>query len=473
MALFVTRARAAKASFPVTGETLRTVAEICIRLDGLPLAIELAASRARVLEPREILARLEQRQPLLTTGAANVPPRQRTLRDAIEWSYELLQPGEQALFTRLAIFAGGCTLEAAGTVCNAGDELGLDTFDGMASLVEQNLVQRSGEAGESRFHLLETIREYAHDRLVTAAQAGETGRRHLEFYRDLGEIAEPHFMESDREGWIDRIERENANVRAALGNALEAGKADDGLRLASALWRFWFQKGFMREGRTWLEALLALEPDAVSATRARALTALGGLTYWLSDADATERAYESAARLYRAIGDRGAEAQALYDLAFVPAMRHDADETRRRIEAGLGLAREVGRPDLVAQGQAHLGIRAAMAGDPQAALAFLDEAAGLFPRGRRPVAPCRHARQRRSRLSLAGELRAGAGGIPRSVAPLDRDHEPAGHRVGAVGGVRGRVFRWTAPHGRPDGGRDIGVEREISGQERLNARNRG
>jgi len=378
VALFLSRARAAKASFSVAGESLRAVAEICIRLDGLPLAIELAASRVRVLEPGEILARLEQHKPVLTAAATNVPPRQRTLRDTIEWSYELLHPGEQALFTRLAVFAGGCTLEAAGMVCNADGELGLDTFDGMASLVEQSLVQRTGDAGESRFRLLETIREYGRDRLAADARSGEIGRRHLEYYRDLAEIAEPHLMESDRGDWIDRLERENANVRAALGHALDAAEADSGLRLAAALWRFWFQRGFLREGRAWLEALLAVEPDDVSAIRAKACTAFGGLAYWLSDADAAERAYESAARLYRMIGDRGAEAEALYNLAFVPAMRHDPEETRRRVEAGLGLAREVGRADLVAQSQAHLGVRAAVAGDPQAALAFLEEAMTFY-----------------------------------------------------------------------------------------------
>ncbi|MBA3688661.1 MAG: AAA family ATPase [Chloroflexi bacterium] len=376
--LFLGRARAVRPAFSVTTESAQAVAEICVRLDGLPLAIELAASRIRLLEPREILDRLEQRLPVLTAGASNVPPRQRTLRGTIEWSYELLQPAEQELFVRLAIFAGGCTLEAAEAICNPDGELGHDTFDGIGSLIYQSLLRRTGDAGESRYGMLETIREYGRDRLAVSGSQDVVGGRHLRYYRDLAELAEPHFTGADQVAWLDRFEREHANVRAALTRALDAGEAESGLRLASALWRFWFQRGYLREGRSWLEAVFALKPDGTPAIRAKAYTALGGLAYWLSEVDATQTAYESALRLYREVGDRGAEVEALYNLSSVPVMRGDIEESRRRLEASLAMAREIGRSDLVAQSQLYLSRMTAELGDPQGALTLLDEALSFF-----------------------------------------------------------------------------------------------
>lgn len=377
VALFLERARAAKIGFALTTQNASAVAEICLRLDGLPLAIELAASRVRLLEPTEILSRLAKHLPVLS-GASNVPARQRTLHGAIGWSYDLLGPAEQALFARLAIFAGGCTLEAAEAICNPGSELGVDTFDGIASLVDQSLVRQRGDGGESRFVMLETIREYARDQLEADGSLNEVGQRHLGYYRDLAEAAQPHLVGTDQVSWLERLEREHDNVRAALRRSLDGGDAEGGLRLAAAVWRFWLQHGYLREGRSWLEALLALEPDAVSATRARACIALGGLTYWLADADATQKAYESAVRLYDEMGDAEAEAEALYNLAFVPVMRGDNDEARRRFAAGEARARQLGRADLVALNLHALGIASAMAGDPEAGLALLEEAIGFF-----------------------------------------------------------------------------------------------
>ncbi|HYK95630.1 MAG TPA: adenylate/guanylate cyclase domain-containing protein [Candidatus Dormibacteraeota bacterium] len=376
--LFVARARAVKPAFVLTHENAQSVAGICSRLDGLPLAIELAASRIRLLEPGEIEARLEQHLPVLTGGASNSPPRQRTLRATIDWSYELLQPDERQLFVCMAAFASGCTLGAAETICNPAGELGLDTFEGIDALVQQSLVQRTGGAGDARFEMLQTIHEYARDRLVGDERRREIGRRLVRFYRDLAEEMESQFAGSDQAAWLDRLERENANIRAALTVALDTRDAEDGLRLGGALWRFWFQRGYLREGRAWLEALLALDAGALAATRAKAYTALGGLTYWLGDAGATEHAYAAAAGLYREGGDRGAEAEAVYNLAFVPTMTGDALEARRRFEASLAIAREVGRPDIVALSGSSLGVAAQMAGEPKVAQALLDEAVAFF-----------------------------------------------------------------------------------------------
>ena len=380
VALFLERARAATPDFAVTKESARAIAEICVRLDGLPLAIELAASRIRVLQPQEILARLQQHLPVLAGGPSNLPARQRTLRATIEWSYELLHPPEQRLFVRLAVFAGDCTLEAADAVCNPKGELGLNTLDGLASLVDHSLVRRYGGPDESRFRMLETIREYGQDRLEADDTVDGIGARHIDYYRDLAEVAEAHFMVPEQVAWLDRFEREHDNVRAALSRVLEVADAgtETGLRLAAALWHFWLQRGYLREGRAWLEALLSLQFEFPSPIRAKAYTALGGLAYWLSDAEATENAYESAVRISSQTGDRDAEAEALYNLAFVPVMRGDYPESRRRFEASLGLATELRRPDLVAQSKARLGVVEAIGGDPQSGLRLLEEALRFF-----------------------------------------------------------------------------------------------
>jgi len=378
VALFIERARLAKPGFRMTSENAATVAEICFRLDGLPLAIELAASRVRLMGAREILARLDQRLPVLAAGASDVPARQRTLSGAIAWSYELLRPAEQDLFARLSIFAGGCTIETAEALCNSGGELGIDTFDGIASLVAQSLIGQRSDGGDSRFTMLATIREFAHDRLGASGLLDEIGQRHLGYFRDLAELAEPHLLNVGQAGWLDRFEREHDNVRDALHRALDTHDAESGMRLGAALWRFWLQRGYLREGRSWLEALLALDPDNVSLARAKAYTALGGLAYWLSDTDTTELAYESALSIYREVGDSSAVAEALYNLGFVPGMRQDIGEGRRRFQANLALARKIGNPHLVARNQLSLSLAALVADDLHQAVMYADEALTFF-----------------------------------------------------------------------------------------------
>ncbi|MGH8957059.1 MAG: ATP-binding protein [Acidimicrobiia bacterium] len=376
--LFADRARAAKPAFSITKENALTVTQICIRLDGLPLAIELAASRIRLLEPQEILTRLERSLSLLTSGPSNLPARQQTLNGAIDWSYELLSPNEQRLFVRLTVFLGGCTIEAADSICNPGGEVGIDTFEGVASLVAQSLVRQQGDGRESRFTMLETIREYGHSRLKADGELDEIAKRHLVYFRDLAELAEPNLLTPA--GWLDRFERELDNLRGALNHALATQEAENGLRLAAALWRFWFQRGYLREGRSWLENLLAVEPDRVSANRAKAFIALGGLCYWLSDNEATEDAYKAAVNLYRQIGDRHGEAEAAYNLAFVPGLRGDTEEGQRQFEANLTLAREIENPDLVARNQLSLATAALSTDDTERGIALVQEALSFFRR---------------------------------------------------------------------------------------------
>jgi predicted ATPase/class 3 adenylate cyclase len=374
VALFVDRACAADSRFTLTAESAPAVAEICMRLDGLPLAIELAASRVRVLEPSQILDRLKQHLPLVTEGPRNVPSRQRTLRGTIDWSYRLLDQADQTFVARLAIFEGGCTLEAAEAVCNPGAELGLDTVDGLASMVDHSLLSRFEAPGAFRFRMLETIREYGHDALTASGELEAIATRHLSYYRDLAETAAAgrYFLGSDQLFWLNRFELEHDNIRAAVRRAVETRDGEEGLRLAAPIWRFWLQRGYLREGRQWLERLLALEPDRVSQARVRGYSALGGLAYWLSDIDATERAYELSLHLSQRLGDRDSEAEALYDLAYVPVLRGDADEARRRFEVSLEMATQVDRADLVTQSQSSLGILLAREGKPHAARPILE-----------------------------------------------------------------------------------------------------
>jgi predicted ATPase len=313
--LFISRARAVKPGFELTAENAAAVAGIIARLDGLPLAIELAAGQLRVFGPGAILARLEQRLPLLPASDRGRPERQRTVHGAIEWSYGLLPPPERLLFARLSVFPGGCSLEAAEAVCDVGD-LAVSLLDGVGALVSKSLVrQREDEGGAPRFGMLETILDYAGDRLRAEFDSDATHRRLARFYLAFAEEARPHLTQVDQTLWLDRCERERPNLRRALAWTLDAGEVDIGLQLATALWRFWHQRGPIWEGRRVLEELLAL-PGSSPAVRGRALGAAGALAWWGGDYAATRQYHEQALPLVQQAGDRQAEVEALYDLGF-------------------------------------------------------------------------------------------------------------------------------------------------------------
>jgi predicted ATPase len=252
VALFLERAQAAKSDFAITTANALTIAEICARLDGLPLAIELAAARVRVLPPEALLARLASGLQLLTGGARDADARQQTMRATIAWSEHLLAPEEQVLFRRLAVFVGGCMLEAAEAICAAPEgvaPLALDLLAGLSTLVEHSLVEPREEGGEPRFGLLQVIREYALERLQASGEAEVLRRAHAEALLALAERAEPELTRPAAGAWFDRLEREYDNLRAALGWAREQGEAESGLRLVAALYRFWWVRGHLREGR--------------------------------------------------------------------------------------------------------------------------------------------------------------------------------------------------------------------------------
>jgi predicted ATPase/class 3 adenylate cyclase len=255
--LFVERARAVKPDFSLTKENAPAVVEICARLDGLPLAIELAAARIKLLPPQAMLSRLGNRLKLLTGGARNLPQRQRTLRSAIEWSYELLDEGEKILLGRLAVFSGGSTLEAVEAVCDARGDLPVDVLDGASSLLEKSLLrQEEGLEGEPRFAMLETVHEYAREKLEESGEAEEIKRAHAEYFLTLAREADPELKGPGQLEWLQRLEAEHDNMRDALGWALQREETELVLRLGGALWWFWFVRGHYSEGRRWLEEAL-------------------------------------------------------------------------------------------------------------------------------------------------------------------------------------------------------------------------
>jgi predicted ATPase/class 3 adenylate cyclase len=347
VALFIERARAVRPDFEVTNENAPAVAEITTRLDGLPLAIELAAARSKLLAPDAMLKRLEHRMSLLTTSRRDLPERQQTLRGAIAWSYDLLEDEERHLFARLSVFVGGLTVEAAERVSNPDGELGLDTFEGLASLVNKSLVRQiDTDHPEPRFFMLETIREYALERLTDSPEAGEVTERHTTHYVELAEGAAPELFGPRQREVLDTLMHEHDNLRAALDRAVSSNDLTTALRIGAALWRFWQMRGHLREGRDRLERLLVLPGTDDARVRADALEALGGVRYWMGDMLEARQAYSDCLDLRRQLGDPRDIAEALYNLGFTFSTRLSGElapeQGLERLEEALGIFRELG-----------------------------------------------------------------------------------------------------------------------------------
>jgi predicted ATPase/class 3 adenylate cyclase len=383
IALFVERASAASPAFRLTGDNASAVAEICRRLDGLPLAVELAAARTRLLTPTAILERLDRSLPLLTGGPTDLPARQRTLRGAIEWSYDLLVAAERLLFERLSVFAGGWTIEAADAVCNPADELELETLDGLGSLLDESLILAlpTGERDddERRFGMLQVIREFAGERLGAGPDFDETRRRHAAHVMALAESAEPHLRASTLRTWQHRLRREQENVRAALRWAAEGGDVETGLRTAGAIWHYWHYWAELREGARWLDAFLAAPAAAKVPPRVRvkALRGLAGLLYWQGDADRSFSLYEEAVETARRIGDERLIGAALQDAAWGAIARGDLDGARGRAHESIDhyrVARDDDQVRIVTAWEAVAPIVTGQEGDTVAALESIREA---------------------------------------------------------------------------------------------------
>jgi non-specific serine/threonine protein kinase len=376
--LFVARAQAIVPEFTLTDENASAVADICARLDGLPLAIELAAARSILLSPAALLARLERpegtRLPHLTDGTRDAPARQRTMRDAIAWSHELLNPDEQALFRRLAVFVGGCTLDAAVTVGNLGDDLGLDPLEGVRSLVDQSLLQRIPQAdGSLRLGMLETVREFGLECLAASGEEAAARRAHATNYLVLAEEVDPrHAWSTPLGGWLARLEVERDNLRAALTWAL-ANDPDLGARLAVALAEFWFRRGPFAEGRRWLAHALA---HATATTPVRRIALLEGaslLALRQHDPRAARALATEALALSRAIGDRNGSAYLLRRLGNVARQDGDARRVNDLNAEALAILQAVGDASGMAYVRMNLGWAAQALGDLPQAEAYLDE----------------------------------------------------------------------------------------------------
>jgi predicted ATPase/serine/threonine protein kinase len=338
VALFVQRAVAAKPDFELDAQNATAIIEICTRLDGLPLAIELAAARVKVLSPAAMRTRLASRLQLLTGGARDLPQRQQTLRAAIDWSYDLLSAAEQKLFQRLSVFVGGCTLEAVEAVCNTKLDLDLDLLDGMASMVDKSLLQKVEQANaESRFVMLETIREYAREKLQATSEEAPTRRAHAAYCLVMAEEEETNGTD-----WLERFSSEHNNFRAALEWLTETGDADWGLRLGAALFRFWEAREYLAEGRDRLGKLLKM-PAAAAPTksRGRALFAAGVLAGEQRDYASAGLLMKQSLEIARQLGDKQAVAVSLNALAVHARDQGNLAEAHTLFQESLVMWREL------------------------------------------------------------------------------------------------------------------------------------
>lgn len=315
--LFVERARAVNPRFSLSEENAPAVTRICRQLDGLPLAIELAAARTKVLSPEDILRRLQDGLGILSGGARDLPARQQTLKNAIAWSYDLLDESCARLFTRLGAFPGGWTFESAESVCNAEHEIGVDPFEALETLVENSLVRSVADPlGGTRFRMLQTIREFAVELLDSGPDSELVRGRHADhFCRMAGDLSGSVTLESDAP---ERLSIEHDNLRAALRWLIDRDEAERALAMSTHLWRFWQIRSHLSEGRRWIAEVLAMPgAQARTAVRVRALIALGSITYWQNDWPATQRFYDEALTIARELGDPGLMAEAAYNSGFL------------------------------------------------------------------------------------------------------------------------------------------------------------
>ncbi len=324
--LFIARAVAVRPDFRVTNDNAPAVAGIAARLHGMPLAIELAAARIKLLAPDAILERLEHQLGVLAAGSRDLPERQQTLRGAIAWSHELLDPGERRLLARLSVFVGGCELDSAEAVCGPAAELGdgLDVLDGLMSLADQSLVRAEEIDGETRFRMLDTIREFAAERLVESGERDEIERRHSDTFLALAESLTPRLSGDDQRRWLGRLERDHDNIRAVLDRAVAAADGSTAIGVGFAMWRYWQKRGHLAEARRRLQAIAdAPWSGEDPMLRARLMEALGGVAWWQADLDAMAPAYSEALALWESIGDKREIANALYNDSFRFAVTND------------------------------------------------------------------------------------------------------------------------------------------------------
>jgi len=378
VALFVERAQAIKREFALTRENAPAVAAICARLDGLPLAIELAAARIKLLSPSAMLARLESRLNLLTGGARDLPTRQQTLRSTVDWSYSLLNAAEQTLFRRLSVFTGGCTLEGVEAVCDTKSDLGLDILDGMASMVDKSLAQQVEQVdAETRFLMLSTIREYAVERLVESNDESSARRAHAAYYLVLAEEGAEDVVAHPE--WLDRFEVEHDNFRTALDYLIRTGDAEWGLRLGAALFRFWETREHLTEGRDAIARLLALQGTASRPKlRARMLFAAAVLAGELGDYGAARQLFEDSLETCLELNDNRGVAVALNALAVNARDRGDLAAASLLFDRCVAIWKDSGDSADIARALSNLANVTKLQGDYARSSSLYDECLTMF-----------------------------------------------------------------------------------------------
>jgi predicted ATPase len=378
--LFAERARAASRAFELTDGNVRAVAEVCRRLDGLPLAIELAAARSKIFSPEAILKRLGRSLDFLTGGPRDLPARQQTLRNTIDWSHTLLSASEQKLFRRLAVFAGGCTLEGAEAVCDAARDLGIDVVSGMSSLVDKSLVQQAAESGgEPRFTMLSTLREYACEQLRASGDELLARRAHAAYCIVLAEEGNPQLTAVEREMWLSRCDVEEANLLAALDWVVDTRNADWAARLGLALFGYWERREHLAEGRRRLLAILQLRAGA-SPTPAWALvtTYAATLSDSQGDGESARRLHEQSLEAWRSLGDQKGVASALNAVAVTHRFAGDHAAARSYFEQTVNVCEAIGDPAEIAAALSNLATTVSTCGDEARARALLGRARAIF-----------------------------------------------------------------------------------------------
>ena len=378
VALFVERAQAVKREFTLTKENAPAVAAICARLDGLPLAIELAAARIKLLPPSAMLVRLENRLNLLTGGARDLPTRQQTLRSTVDWSHGLLNAAEQTLFRRLSVFTGGCTLEGVEAVCDTRSDLGLDILDGMASMVDKSLAQQVEQVdAETRFLMLSTIREYALENLAESDDESATRRAHAAYYLVLAEEGAEDVVAHPE--WLDRFEIEHDNFRLALDYLIKTGEAEWGLRLGAALFRFWETREHFTEGRDGIARILALEGTAAHPKlRARLLFAAAVLAGGQGDYSSARQLLEESLDTCLELGDKRGVAVALNALAVNARDRGEFDVAALLFGRCVAIWRDLGDSAGIARALSNLANVAKLQGEYARASSLYDECLTMF-----------------------------------------------------------------------------------------------
>jgi non-specific serine/threonine protein kinase len=452
--LFLARARLADAGFDVTEQNACAIAQICTRLDGIPLAIEMAAARLKVLSVQQIAARLDDRFRLLTGGSRAALPRQQTLRAALDWSYNLLSEAERRLLRRISVFAAGCSLDAVEGVCSGDGVPEADVLDLLGQLVDRSLVVVDKSGDQPRYRLLETIRQYGHDRLVDADEAQATRDKHRDWFLALAERAEPELIGPRQVEWLDRLELEIDNLREALEWSVGQGAAEPALRFVGTLRMFWIVRDYWSEGQRWSERALTTPGEVATAhPRAKALETLGACAYFMVDFATMQQAYEKCVSVSREVGDvdlearavrqlgvyasergdyasadslylralnqarecgnRWVMAQALEGLALIAAGRRDWDTTLRLLAESLELFRMLGDWRAIATSLCYVGLAAAELGDYEATRAPLEEGLSIYQTLRFRAASVVAA-------SYVGMLAQFAADLPRARSLLDK-----------------------------------------------------